>query len=132
VHTDSAGSIIQENRGGYRARVEIYFMVKHTARDKVWCEAMRMALEYARYEDPISVGRVNGTLRMGDGAPSDRTIRDVLNTMAEQGWLRKEKPQSHSWLPGEIFRHVNVKKSEPELWTAVHHQDRETVYRGEL
>jgi hypothetical protein len=115
------------NRHLIAVRVESYFMVKHTARDKVWCEAMTLAFEHKATGDPITMRRIRGRLILGDGPPSDRTIRDVLNTMADQHWLCKEKPQSHSWLPGEVFRRVDI-----ERWSShdvVNHESRETVYR---
>ena len=106
-------------------------MVKHTGRDKVWCEAMRMAIEYKQFgEHPVSVKVLENILP--SDAPSGRTIRDVLNTMADQGWLSKEKPQGHSWLPGPALRDVQLqdKPGAESPQVDAYHGFREPVYRS--
>lgn len=69
-------------------------MVKNTKRDKVWSLALILALQ----GNPFKLKHIQNWL--GDDAPSDRTTRDVLNTMKQHGWLEKEKLQSEEWSPG--------------------------------
>jgi hypothetical protein len=83
-------------------------MAKDTGRDKVWSYAMQRAINDAEYGDhEIKLKYVRNNIV---NPPSDRTIRDVLNTMAQQGWLQKEKPQSRTWRAGEALRHVELEE----------------------
>jgi hypothetical protein len=84
-------------------------MVKHTDRDEIWNYAMMMALESINAEGKhIKVKYIRN--RFGGNPPSDRTIRDVLNTMTYQEWLQKEKKQSHKWYPGDALRDLKFKE----------------------
>jgi hypothetical protein len=64
---------------------------------------MRAAINHAANEEDFAAIEVKDVRwnfdGRPDGAPSDRIIRDVLNTMAEQGWLFKV-PQSDTWESG--------------------------------
>ena len=81
-------------------------MAKDTARDKIWTYAMTHAIKMADGSgSPIEVKHVRNNLLE---APSDRTIRDVLNTMVEHGWLEKEKEQSRSWTAGKALESVEL------------------------
>jgi hypothetical protein len=83
-------------------------MAKDTARDKVWSYAMHRAIKDAAFGDmEIKVKYVRNNIV---DAPSDRTIRDVLNTMTEQEWLEKEKPQSRTWHAGKALQHVELEE----------------------
>jgi hypothetical protein len=55
-------------------------MTKHTTRDEVW----NLALRYAMSEEPFKLKEVRAGI---SESPSDRTIRDILNTMVNHGWL---------------------------------------------
>jgi hypothetical protein len=68
-------------------------MTKHTSRDEVW----NLALQYATAKEPFQIKQISKYI---DGEPSDRTIRDTLNTMATHGWLTKDTPHSSEWHPG--------------------------------
>jgi len=91
-------------------------MAKHTDRDSVWSFVMKIAIENAadgQWENAAD-GQWEITLEfvklyLRNDAPSDRTIRDVLNTMTDQGWLKKQKPQSHTWQVGDALRDVRFK-----------------------
>jgi DNA-binding IclR family transcriptional regulator len=85
-------------------------MVKHTDRDQVWNCAMMFALESMNVEGKYI--KVKYIRRQIHNPPSDRTIRDVLNTMTYQGWLQKEKKQSHKWYPGEALHELKFKEFE--------------------
>jgi len=83
-------------------------MAKDTGRDKVWSYAMQRAINDAEYGDcEIKLKYVRNNIA---DPPSDRTIRDVLNTMARQGWLQKEKPQSRTWRAGEALQYVELEE----------------------
>lgn len=58
-------------------------MTTHTKRDWVWTTA----LEEATTADEFSVQDIQTAC--GRQAPSERTVRDVLTTMADQDWLAK-------------------------------------------
>jgi hypothetical protein len=64
-------------------------MTKHTTRDKIWSEALKLAAEV---EDSDSYRRRFGwedVAKRLDDPPSDRTIRDTLSTMEELGHLSR-------------------------------------------
>jgi hypothetical protein len=82
-------------------------MTKHTVRDDVWASAIEAALR----GDSFTLEQFKSGLLMADEIPSDRTIRDTLNTMADMGWLRKDSPKSHYWHPG-TKTHSYVHKSD--------------------
>ena len=69
-------------------------MTKDTKRDRVWSAALTKAFAGRNF----SVGDVRE--RAGLDESSDRTVRDVLNTMVETEWLEKERKQSHVWFAG--------------------------------
>jgi len=71
-------------------------MTKHTARDDVWASAVEAALN----GDSFTLEQFKAGFLISEKMPSDRTIRDTLNTMADMGWLRKDTPKSHYWHPG--------------------------------
>lgn len=79
-------------------------MTKHTARDKVWDQALQRAMA----EESFKVDRIRGGISVD---VSDRTIRDTLNTMVDQGWLSKETPHAHEWAPGPRARGEDVDES---------------------
>jgi hypothetical protein len=94
-------------------------MVKHTDRDEIWNYAMMMALESMNVEGKhIKVKYIRN--RFGGNPPSDRTIRDVLNTMTYQDWLKKDKKQSHKWYPGEALRDLKFKEFSGATIGSVH------------
>lgn len=70
-------------------------MTKHTSRDAVWSETLKLA--EIRSDRP-SLGR-RGTFTPGevaariDDPPSDRTVRDVVATMADLGHLERARTQ---------------------------------------
>lgn len=76
-------------------------MAKHTDRDRVWCWAMHHAV----MGDAFSIGDLKHVSGGIEDPPSDRTIRDVLNTMVDMGWLEKEKPQGHTWRQSHHLAH---------------------------
>lgn len=76
-------------------------MAKDTPRDRVWSYSMMKALEGRSFK----LKHVRNNVAK---PPSDRTIRDVLNTMVEYGWLDKEKKQSNEWRPGQQAEKVEL------------------------
>lgn len=70
-------------------------MTKHTSRDAVWSEALKLA---KKRRGRRGLGR-RGTFTPGevaariDDPPSDRTVRDVVATMAEKGHLERARTQ---------------------------------------
>jgi hypothetical protein len=106
-------SSVAGKRGDITLLLESYFMVKHTDRDAVWCFAMRAAINHAANEEDFAAIEVKDVRwnfdGRPDGAPSDRIIRDVLNTMAEQGWLFKV-PQSQTWESGPALHYVQFEE----------------------
>lgn len=59
-------------------------MATHTKRDVVWSAA----LELATAGGAFSIRDVDRTCE--DDLPSERTVRDVLTTMADEEWLAKD------------------------------------------
>lgn len=58
-------------------------MARHTKRDRIWDAALRLASRV----DEFAVSDVR--VESGVDEPAERTVRDVLTTMAAEGWLRK-------------------------------------------
>ena len=94
-------------------------MVKHTDRDVIWSCAMKIALESMNIDGQhIKVKYIRRWL--DPDPPSDRTIRDVLNTMTYQGWLKKETKHSHKWFAGEALRDLKFKELEGAKVGSIH------------
>lgn len=72
-------------------------MTKHTSRDAVW----NYAMQYAVAKECFKLDEIRSRI---SERVSDRTIRDTLNTMVDQGWLSKETAQSHGWGPGSYVQ----------------------------
>lgn len=81
-------------------------MAKHTPRDHVWSFAMYRALN----DQKIKIKHVRHALA---DPPSDRTIRDVLNTMYDMEILDKDSAQAHEWEPGPALWVLERKDEQP-------------------
>lgn len=79
-------------------------MTKHTNRDRIWSEALKLAEDGANGPRP-RFGWEDVADRLED-PPSDRTIRDTLGTMAELGHL------SETWGRGK-YKQAESLKPEP-------------------
>jgi len=77
-------------------------MAKNTLRDRVWNRALILATRGDHFE----VKHIRNYILSDEG--SDRTIRDVLNTMVENEWLEKESRQSHEWRQGPKLKHMTA------------------------
>lgn len=88
-------------------------MVKDTGRDAIWNRAMVMALE----GNSFTLRQIRNWVNISGDGPSDRTTRDVLNTMVEYQWLEKESPKAHTWRPGPTARRATdlqrIQRDEP-------------------
>lgn len=71
-------------------------MTKHTARDRVWSAALDLAEyrsdEISSWDRRFSPAEVRSRV---DDPPSDRTVRDVLATMADLGHLDRGRRQGY-------------------------------------
>jgi hypothetical protein len=81
-------------------------MAKHTPRDHVWSFAMNKALN----GESLKVKVVQYALA---DPPSERTIRDTLNTMYDMELLDKENEQSHEWHPGPALQPIKLEDNQP-------------------
>ncbi|WP_123539010.1 hypothetical protein [Halosimplex salinum] len=59
-------------------------MATHTKRDRIWNAALQLACRM----DEFAVSDVYLEVDVDD--PAERTVRDVLTTMAAENWLLKE------------------------------------------
>jgi len=108
-------------------------MVKHTDRDEIWNYAMMFALQGLNSSEEGKRFKVKHIRnRFGGNPPSDRTIRDVLNTMTYQEWLQKDKKHSHTWYHGEALRDLKFKEFPGNTIGGVHHMvGKPEGYRGD-
>jgi len=58
-------------------------MATHTKRDRIWDAGLQLASQL----DEFAVSDVRVETDLGD--PAERTVRDVLTTMAAREWLEK-------------------------------------------
>jgi hypothetical protein len=85
-------------------------VTKTTIRDRVWSAAFERALA----GQTVSVATVRKEADLDRS--SDRTIRDVLNTMVAEGWLEKFTKQSHSWSRGPAIDRLAVCEECGSVW----------------
>lgn len=79
-------------------------MTQNTGRDAVWSAALWLAYDdHAERARGIYVADVRRHIidEYGEEPPSDRTIRDTMNSMATHGWLAKLSPQAQRWRLGD-------------------------------
>lgn len=75
-------------------------MTKDTPRDRVWSFAIMKVVNGEEFKKKHVKNNISNP-------PSDRTIRDTLNTMVQFGWLEKEKEQSETWQGGPVASKIS-------------------------
>lgn len=71
-------------------------MTQHTGRDTVWDIAIRTAMA----EESFSI---NDIVENESITVSKRTVRDTMGTMADLGWLEKQKSNGNHWQRGALM-----------------------------
>ena len=77
-------------------------MTRNTTRDEVWNQALSVAIGGGSFQ----VKHIRNSILADEG--TDRTIRDVLNTMVEMEWLEKESKHGHKWRAGPKIDHMDT------------------------
>ncbi|MES3516895.1 MAG: hypothetical protein PPP58_04430 [Natronomonas sp.] len=70
-------------------------------REPAWVAAIRLALLEGRVDVDGIVDEANLV------AGRERTVEDILSTMAERGLLRRLDPEAHVYAPGETLLESN-------------------------
>ena len=103
-------------------------MTQHTGRDAVWDAAVQtvMSEESFYVTDIVQTDSVD---------VSERTVRDTLKTMADLGWLKKQKSNKNCWCSGELINDCesvnNTKEAEgPESIDKM--ENKEQLESGEV
>lgn len=100
-------------------------MTKHTSRDTVWNQALQLALT----EGSFKLSRIR------QGLPSqisNETVRDTVKTMADHGWLSKEKSQADEWESGPQIQSANTVRENHRTSDVTHVADVSSLSEGKV